>query len=81
MEHDISKLQASLRAFDNKVAELSQQRVAELLIPVIHRPGWTTIAEFALVAASLEAMQHQVDGLAHMARRLVEAAGQVGTER
>ncbi len=80
MDHDISKLQASLRAFDNKVAELGQQRVAELLIPIMHRPGWTTIAEYALVAACLEAMQHQVDGLALMAHRLAEAAGQVGTE-
>jgi hypothetical protein len=81
MEHDISKLQASLRAFDNKLAELGRQRVAELLIPIIHRPGWTTIAEYSLVAAVLEAMQHQVDGLALLIHRLVDAAEQVGSER
>lgn len=76
MTHDINRLQDKIDHLDHSLSSLASQ--SGLLDRIIHKPGWTTIAEFALVEASLDAVQRQVETVSDHYKRLVEAAGLVG---
>jgi len=72
VKHDPAEMEARLHRFDRSLRAVDG--VAEALIPVIHRPGWTTPAEFAFFNSFLEAMTGQVAVLAQMRERLIESA-------
>jgi hypothetical protein len=63
-------------AFDKKKAQLDVLNTQ--LIPIIHQPGWTTPAEFALVELLMEELEVQTDRLAAVQTKLVAAAKLVG---
>jgi hypothetical protein len=48
MAHDIGKLESKIGILREAISKLHDAKHAELLVPVIHRPGWTTLAEFEL---------------------------------
>jgi hypothetical protein len=76
MEHDIAKLEKRIRAFDEKKHHL--ESLDSLLGAIIHRPGWTSIAESALVNLALDTLESHADSIAQIQKQLVQAAGQVG---
>jgi hypothetical protein len=78
MGHDLAALEAKLRSLQQTLGKVAGSNYAEQLIPIIHRPGWTTVAEFALVSVTVDAIQRQVDGLARHCEDLVAAAHKVG---
>jgi hypothetical protein len=77
MGHDLSKLERSIETLDRRITELSSLRLTKELVPIIHQPGWTTIAEVALVENTVESLIHTVDGQIQQTRRLLDAARQV----
>lgn len=81
MEHDASgleNLERGLRQFDHSLMRLVERKSVEELIRIIKRPGWTTPAEFALVSAVVQALQHQVNAMAELQQKLVAAADRIG---
>lgn len=76
MEHDIAKLERRIRAHDERIQ--SFESLSGLLNPIIHRGGWTTIAEWAFMNLGLEVMERQLEVLANLRAQLVEAAQSVG---
>jgi hypothetical protein len=78
MNHDIRGLEKKLHGIKNGLAALGSHNVADELISIIHRPGWTTPAEFLLVSAMAESLQRQLDTARAHYNQLVEAAGRVG---
>jgi hypothetical protein len=76
MAHDIAKLEQRIAAVDQKIKRL--ESLDGLLNPIIHRPGWTTIAEFNLVILALDALDRHADSLSALQSQLVSAAKQVG---
>lgn len=77
MIHDIDRLKGKIDRLDQSLAGL--KFLGGVLGGVIHRPGWTTVAEFALVEAALDALQRQVEAASDHYHRLIEAAGLVGS--
>jgi hypothetical protein len=75
MEHDITKLEQRLRQVDRKREAI--QSIHALLNPVIHRPGWTTVAEFDLVMLTLDNLEHQLSGVERTQTALVNIAQQI----
>jgi hypothetical protein len=75
MEHDIAKLEARLRAVDKKREALAS--LHSQLVPIIHRPGWTTIAEYNLVSLAVDAVELHLDGIANLQGKLLSAAESV----
>jgi hypothetical protein len=77
MEHDIKRLEQKISRLNESISQLAQ------LPPgfgvVIHKPGWTSIAEFALVEAGLDSIQTQVEAASKHLNQLIDAAGRVGT--
>jgi hypothetical protein len=80
MKHDVGELARKVELLDKSLARLVATKSAEKLIPIFRRPGWTTPAEFALVAATLQALQRHVEATAELQEQLIAAADQVARQ-
>jgi hypothetical protein len=78
MEHDIDKLASHIRGLQQAIAKLATDNHTEELMRIIHKPGWTTPAEFALMVTGLESAQGQAETLARQLKGLTTGARQVG---
>ena len=78
MTHDIAGLKQSISELHKAMSTLQDAKHAELLQPIIHRPGWTSIAEFELVQAHVAGLHHQVSGLHKGLDALVSVAEKIG---
>jgi hypothetical protein len=78
MEHDLNRLREKMDAIDPSsiVGILSQ--LQQQLWNATHKPGFTSVAEFALIEVGLEAIHQQIETTIHHYRQLVEAAEKVG---
>ena len=79
--HDtqIKALEGRLNMLGDKLASLigPSQQVGEL-IPLIHRPGWTTVAELALVGGLVDSMIKHTELIGELHATLMRGAGAVG---
>jgi len=75
VKHDISALEAKLHRLGQSLADAKH---AHQLLPMIRRPGFTTPAELLLAVATVDAMQHHVDGLNQSGAALMKGVGQIG---
>ena len=82
-KHDakIKALEGRLSQLSDKLASLHAHstQVSEL-IPVIHRPGWTTLAEVTLVSGMVEAMIKHTEVMAELHSSLMSGAQAVGKD-
>lgn len=82
----VDKLEASITAMNEALADLSQQLVqpdssaseSADLTTIIHRPGWTTIAEAMLVESMAATITQHARALTHAHKSLVAGALAVG---
>jgi hypothetical protein len=80
-QHDakIKTLETSLNQLSDKLATFgSHSKQITELIPIIHRPGWTTIAEVMLVSGLVESMNKHIDVLNAQHTALIRGAQAVG---
>jgi hypothetical protein len=78
MSHDIPALETKVRTLGEAISKVSDAKHAELLARIIHRPGWTTVAEHELVHAHLDAFHSQVSGLHKGLDALLVIARKIG---
>ncbi len=78
MAHDIAGLETKLRKLHDTVSKLHQAKHVEAFIPIIHRPGWTTPAEFALVQAYVDDLQSRATALHQNMETLVGIVAKIG---
>jgi N-acetylneuraminic acid mutarotase len=78
MSHRVSALEARLKALNGLIEAVSQEKITEELIGMIHRPGWTTVAEAALVQAMTEVLHTQLQAFQGGLRNLGSSAGLIG---
>jgi hypothetical protein len=76
--HDLAALEKNIEAIHGIFKRFSEEHKAERLIGIIHNPGWTSIAEYALVAHALENALAQAEAAAKSYAALVEDAHKVG---
>ena len=80
-QHDaqIKALDARLHQLGDRLASFNghAQQISEL-IPVIHRPGWTTLAEVTLVTALVDSMIKHSEVIADLHASLLRGAQAVG---
>jgi hypothetical protein len=78
MPHDITKLEAEVRSLQDAVTKLGHAKHAELLLTIIHRPGWTTQREDELVRAHTHSLHGQVTHLHQALDALIAIAEKIG---
>jgi hypothetical protein len=66
-----------LKELAQAIGDLGDGSDVEDLIPIIHRPGWTTLPELTLVTGTTEALTAQVRTASELKRTLVEGAGMI----
>ena len=76
MAHDIGML-------ENKIDRLTKTLSELATLPpgfgqIIHKPGWTSIAESALFDAGIDSLQRQTETMTEHCKQLLEAADKVG---
>jgi hypothetical protein len=75
--HDIPGLESLIKELQTEIAGLTADDL-EALLGFIHRPGWTTIAEFKLVQGVTESLLVQVKALKGLQQTLIEGARVIG---
>jgi hypothetical protein len=75
MEHDIKRLEKKIERLEASIASIAH--LPRGFGVIIHNPGWTSIAEFALVEAGLDSVQTQIETASEHLKRLIDAAAQV----
>jgi hypothetical protein len=73
-KHDIEVLVRNLGALQENLAELVRREDWEELIPIWRHPGWTTPAEFLLIAGTLDGMIAGTRQLIDMKRMVIEGS-------
>ena len=73
----IKKIEEQIKEYRALIAKVAAPKPHEELLAIIHRPGWTTVAEGALVSAMLESMSGTARVLEQMTSMLVRCAGDV----
>jgi hypothetical protein len=61
-----ARLEGQVKEFRKQLGDLAAPGEFEEFLRIIHRPGWTTPAEYAFVSAILDGMVANVRGLAQM---------------
>ena len=77
-EH-IQRFEGKVREMKSALAALPGGDFHEKLIIVIHRPGWTTIAEGQFFEAAADSILAQTRQLAQLHQQLMAAADSVGS--
>ena len=76
----VQKFTQKLQAVRQAVASLPGDDFHQQLILVIHRPGWTTIAEGMFFEALADSILAQTQHLAQLHQQLMAASQAVGRE-
>ena len=69
----VREVEAKVTALSNALATLGRGTTLAELLKLIHFPGYTTPAEFAVTMLVLDAMNAQVEALTKMQNELVAA--------
>jgi len=72
-DRHVHEVEAKVTALSNALATLGRGTTLAELLKLIHFPGYTTPAEFAITMAMLESMSTQVESLIRMQNELVAA--------
>ena len=75
-KHDdqINKLDKKINDLKKKLAAVGQGEDLDLLLGVIHSPGWTTLREVAISAALVDSISAHTDAIAKGHKALLKAA-------
>jgi hypothetical protein len=76
-KHDTEHLVKKINELHKSLIALSGQDPVTGLIPVIHRPGWTTLPEFEFFTGIVDAMVSQTKTLAELKQVLSSGANKV----
>ena len=69
----VGEVEAKVTALSNALATLGRGTTLAELLKLIHFPGYTTPAEFAMTIAFLDSMSTQVEALTKMQNELLAA--------
>lgn len=77
-KHDIARLESRIKVLSDQLSDLSAGSGFDEMLIFIHNPGWTTIAEYQLVAGMVESMMQQAEALKAMKQVLLNGSRAVG---
>ncbi|MDE3180674.1 MAG: hypothetical protein KGM47_13570 [Acidobacteriota bacterium] len=76
--HDLEHLETQVKKLRGSLARLADDRDLQELLIIFRRPGWTTPAEYALVAGVVNSLHAQVEALMGLRQILVTGSQAVG---
>ena len=79
--HDLPHLEGRIGALRQSLTQLSDDSDLAELLRHIHQPGWTTPAEFLLVAGMVDSLNKQVTLLIEQKQILMAGSRAVGAKQ
>ena len=79
-EHNIAHLETRLKELSEHLETMGDTSDLEEMIFIIHRPGWTTPAEYLLVSGIVDAMQEHAKSLATLRQSLIAGSRAIGEQ-
>jgi hypothetical protein len=73
-KHDLAHIEAGVKEVSQILATLAHEKEFQGFLSIIHRPGWTTVAEAALVAGIVDSMRAHAKALADLKHALFTGA-------
>jgi len=73
-EHNLAHLETRIRGLGEHLGTMGNGSDLEELIILIHRPGWTTPAEYMLVSGIVDAMQEHAKALTTLRQSLISGS-------
>lgn len=78
--HEMKHLVDSIGQLRRSLGDLANDQDLEELLKIIHRPGWTTPAEFQLVAGIVDSIQAHARALVGLKQALLAGSQKVGAQ-
>ena len=75
--HDIKGLERSITEVSELIARLKSDDIKRLIVN-IHRPGFTTPAEFMLLTAAIQGMQVHLAAVSALTATVIQASDVIG---
>ena len=75
--HQIKKIEAQVNEIHESMQRLTAHEPLIQLIGIIHKPGFTTVAEHTVLVGILDAMQAHTNALAGLKQALLSGAPKV----
>lgn len=76
-DHDVGRLEQNIEQVQSRLRELVELDRFGELIPIIKKPGWTTPAEFYLVASTIDVVGRQIEIIDQLSQGLLEGSRMV----
>jgi hypothetical protein len=76
-KHHIEHIEKKINELHKSLIALGSQDPVPALIPIIHKPGWTSVAEEAFVTGILDAMLSQTKTLSELKQVLLSGVNKV----
>jgi hypothetical protein len=76
-KRELARLESRINELSERLTDLADDDQFANLIKIIHRPGWTTIAEQALVLGVVDSMIAQAKTLTALKNVLLSGASKV----
>jgi hypothetical protein len=73
-QHEVTHLETRIKDLCRSLASVANDKDFMALLPIIHRPGWTTVAEAMLVKGLIDAMHAHTQTLAELKQVLVKGS-------
>lgn len=80
-KHELAQLESDIQALKTSHAALASSEALDEWLKIIHRPGWTTLAELAFVRVGLDSIHSRTKQLTVLTQGLITAAKQVDVGR
>jgi hypothetical protein len=75
---DVTELEERIKATGESLAQLKTETFTEELLKIIHRPGWTSVAESLFARHMLSSVEQHAKALNQLQQGLLEASRAVG---
>src|SRR5690242_16481975 len=79
-EHNIAHLETRVKELGEQLETMGDTSDLEEMIFLIHRPGWTTPAEYLLVSGIVDAMQEHAKALTTLRQSLITGSRVIGEQ-
>jgi len=74
----LTKLEKKLKGFNNAFGKLGNGDDVQEMLKIIHKPGWTTIAELTFVHGLVDSMHAHVEAISALKSALLSGSKQFG---
>lgn len=80
-QHDVERLERGVKTLQDILTDLNKRADFEELVQIWRRPGWTTPAEFTLVAGTIDSMVSLTKHVADMKQVLMRGSREVAASK